>query len=135
MQKKIWKGHFFLKYIILLHRNNCWYISILYFHIFNFVFILQYTATPNRVTAVMEAGLSYNFYRIFPVTCKNNKSCMITLFSSQLFLRAPFCTECPCLMRFWVKIFHYCNFFYIWLYNKNLSNEIFWPKNALATYF
>ena len=40
-----------------------------------------------------------------------------------------------CLMLFWAKIFHYCNFGIITKYRKNRSNEIFWPKNALAKYF
>ena len=38
---------------------------------------------------------------------------------------------------FCAKIFHYYNTFYVWLYNKNCSNETFGPKNLkkYSSYF
>ena len=53
--------------------------------------------------------------RLFPRT----KSCM-----SQLLPQPK--------LQFWAKIFHYCDFFYIWLYHKNHSKEIFWPKKGIS---
>ena len=31
-----------------------------------------------------------------------------------------------------LRLFQYCDFFYIWLYHKNCSNEIFWIKKPIS---